>query len=100
MGTKWGLGGTCVNVGCIPKKLMHHTSILGDHYETMNEVGWKIAKKKPEHDWEEMINKIDDYIRSLNFGYRKALTTDNVNYYNKLAKLKSKHEIEVTLCLI
>jgi pyruvate/2-oxoglutarate dehydrogenase complex dihydrolipoamide dehydrogenase (E3) component len=23
MGTKWGLGGTCVNVGCIPKKLMH-----------------------------------------------------------------------------
>lgn len=22
-GTKWGLGGTCVNVGCIPKKLMH-----------------------------------------------------------------------------
>lgn len=23
-GTTWGLGGTCVNVGCIPKKLMHH----------------------------------------------------------------------------
>lgn len=23
MGSKWGLGGTCVNVGCIPKKLMH-----------------------------------------------------------------------------
>jgi len=23
IGTKWGLGGTCVNVGCIPKKLMH-----------------------------------------------------------------------------
>jgi pyruvate/2-oxoglutarate dehydrogenase complex dihydrolipoamide dehydrogenase (E3) component len=22
-GTSWGLGGTCVNVGCIPKKLMH-----------------------------------------------------------------------------
>ena len=23
-GTTWGLGGTCVNVGCIPKKMMHY----------------------------------------------------------------------------
>lgn len=29
-GSKWGLGGTCVNVGCIPKKLMHQASLLGD----------------------------------------------------------------------
>ena len=28
-GTKWGLGGTCVNVGCIPKKLFHYTGLLG-----------------------------------------------------------------------
>ena len=26
-GTTWGLGGTCVNVGCIPKKLMHTASL-------------------------------------------------------------------------
>ena len=29
-GTSWGLGGTCVNVGCIPKKLMHQAAILGN----------------------------------------------------------------------
>ena len=29
-GTKWGLGGTCVNVGCIPKKLMHYAGILAE----------------------------------------------------------------------
>lgn len=28
-GTKWGIGGTCVNVGCIPKKLFHHISLMG-----------------------------------------------------------------------
>jgi len=61
----------------------------------MNEVGWKTDKKKPEHDWEEMINRINDYIRSLNFGYRKTLMADNVDYYNKLASMKSKHEIEL-----
>lgn len=30
IGTKWGLGGTCVNVGCIPKKLMHIASGWGE----------------------------------------------------------------------
>ena len=28
-GVTWGLGGTCVNVGCIPKKLMHQAANLG-----------------------------------------------------------------------
>ena len=28
-GSTWGLGGTCVNVGCIPKKLMHTAALLG-----------------------------------------------------------------------
>lgn len=35
-GTKWGLGGTCVNVGCIPKKLMHQAALLGEAVQ----VGW------------------------------------------------------------
>ena len=30
IGTTWGLGGTCVNVGCIPKKLMHYAGILAE----------------------------------------------------------------------
>jgi len=29
-GTKWGLGGTCVNVGCIPKKMMHYAATLSE----------------------------------------------------------------------
>ena len=29
-GTTWGLGGTCVNVGCIPKKLFHTAALLGE----------------------------------------------------------------------
>lgn len=31
VGTTWGLGGTCVNVGCIPKKLMHQACLLGEY---------------------------------------------------------------------
>lgn len=29
-GSTWGLGGTCVNVGCIPKKLMHNAALIGE----------------------------------------------------------------------
>jgi pyruvate/2-oxoglutarate dehydrogenase complex dihydrolipoamide dehydrogenase (E3) component len=33
VGSAWGLGGTCVNVGCIPKKLMHYAAILAEARE-------------------------------------------------------------------
>lgn len=36
IGTKWGLGGTCVNVGCIPKKLMHQAALLGEAVHVRN----------------------------------------------------------------
>lgn len=35
-GTKWGLGGTCVNVGCIPKKLFHYAGLLGESKEDLS----------------------------------------------------------------
>lgn len=39
-GSKWGLGGTCVNVGCIPKKLFHQAAILGDAAKDAAGYGW------------------------------------------------------------
>ncbi len=40
-GTRWGLGGTCVNVGCVPKKLMHYASLLGHSFEHAQQFGWR-----------------------------------------------------------
>ena len=42
IGTTWGLGGTCVNVGCIPKKLMHQAAILGGSIEEAKSFGWQV----------------------------------------------------------
>jgi pyruvate/2-oxoglutarate dehydrogenase complex dihydrolipoamide dehydrogenase (E3) component len=58
-------------------------------------VGWKVGTERPEHDWTKMINRINDNTKGTNFVYRTTLMNDEVKYYNKLAKLKSKHEIEV-----
>lgn len=84
-----------MNVGCIPKKLLHFVSQLGEHRTDMNESGWTVDNNVT-HKWETAMEKINDYIRGLNFGYKKALNAEDVKYYNKLAKLISKHEIELT----
>ena len=39
-GSKWGLGGTCVNVGCIPKKLMHYAATLAEARKDQELSGW------------------------------------------------------------
>ena len=57
--------------------------------------GWKVTEKK-EHSWEVVSERITDYIQSLNFGYRKALTKEKVTYYNKLAKIVGPNTIELT----
>ena len=38
-----GLGGTCVNVGCIPKKLMHQAAILGKSLDDARKFGWQFG---------------------------------------------------------
>ena len=38
LGTYWGLGGTCVNVGCIPKKLMHQASLHGESFNVCGRI--------------------------------------------------------------
>ena len=45
IGTAWGLGGTCVNVGCIPKKLMHQAAILGQSNADASAYGWVLDEK-------------------------------------------------------
>ncbi|KIH64922.1 hypothetical protein ANCDUO_04759 [Ancylostoma duodenale] len=49
-GTTWGIGGTCANVGCIPKKLMHHAGIVGKEVNHAEKYGWTNVEKG-EHSW-------------------------------------------------
>lgn len=50
LGSTWGLGGTCVNVGCIPKKLMHQAALLGTAVKDARKYGWRIPESLS-HDW-------------------------------------------------
>ncbi|KAA0171264.1 hypothetical protein FNF27_06383 [Cafeteria roenbergensis] len=88
-GTSWGLGGTCVNVGCIPKKLMHRAARLGDAFGVLGSaLGWpSVPDKAPAHDWPTLSRSVTSYVRSLNFGYRSALQKEGVDYINAFGQL-------------
>ena len=92
-GTKWGIGGTWVNVGCIPKKMMHYSALLGEKYHDHANTGW--IHEKPKHDWEKMIENINDHIRGINYGYRKDLTKRGIDNFNEFASFIDAHTIEL-----
>jgi len=95
-GTTWGLGGTCVNVGCIPKKLMHQASLLGEAAKDAKEFGWEFSEEKPKHDWGKMVENVQTHIKGLNWGYKVALREKKVKYLNELAKFVGPNKLELT----
>ncbi|KAI0988667.1 hypothetical protein GJ496_011538 [Pomphorhynchus laevis] len=96
-GFSWGYGGTCVNVGCVPKKLLHQATLIGKHIKRSSYYGYKTEYNgKPRADWNFLISAVQNHVKSLNFGYRVQLRKYNIQYENAKAKLLGKHEIELT----
>lgn len=93
-GTKWGIGGTCVNVGCIPKKLMHFAALTGELRHDQEHCGWEVDLSA-QHDWSAMISNVNNHIRSLNWGYKTQLMKEEVKYYNALASIEDAHTVKL-----
>ncbi|XP_005387317.2 PREDICTED: thioredoxin reductase 3 [Chinchilla lanigera] len=94
-GTTWGLGGTCVNVGCIPKKLMHQAALLGQALLDSRKFGWEYSQQV-KHNWESMTEAIQNHIGSLNWGYRVSLREKGVAYVNSYGEFMGQHKIKAT----
>uniref|UniRef100_A0A8C0HQE3 FAD/NAD(P)-binding domain-containing protein n=1 Tax=Buteo japonicus TaxID=224669 RepID=A0A8C0HQE3_9AVES len=91
-GTKWGLGGTCVNVGCIPKKLMHQAALLGSALKDAQHYGWNIAQPV-HHTWSVMAQAVQNYVKSLNWGHRVQLQDKKVKYFNMKGSFSDPHTV-------
>ena len=65
------LGGTCVNVGCVPKKIMWNGAELGSALHDAREYGFRIDESG--HDWLSLKHKRDAYVRRLNDIYAANL---------------------------
>ncbi|XP_063310496.1 thioredoxin reductase 2, mitochondrial [Pelobates fuscus] len=91
-GTKWGIGGTCVNVGCIPKKLMHQAALLGGALKDAPHYGWQMPSEA-HHDWSVMARAVQNHVKSLNWGHRVQLEGKKVNYFNMKASFLDVHTV-------
>ncbi|XP_073431237.1 thioredoxin reductase 1, cytoplasmic isoform X2 [Dendrobates tinctorius] len=91
----WRLGGTCVNVGCIPKKLMHQAALLRQALKDSSKYGWQI-EDNVQHNWDIMTESIQNYIGSLNWNYRVALMENKVKYENGYGEFVEPHKIKST----
>lgn len=87
------LGGTCVNVGCVPKKLL----VYGAHYaEDLHEAegyGWTVDGAR--FDWKTLISNKDREIQRLNGIYRNLLVDSGVTLLQAHARLVDAHTVEV-----
>uniref|UniRef100_A0A183INJ2 Thioredoxin-disulfide reductase n=1 Tax=Soboliphyme baturini TaxID=241478 RepID=A0A183INJ2_9BILA len=92
IGTTWGLGGTCLNVGCIPKKIMHQGGLLGQSIKDAAKFGWQVNEDGIF--WNTYNNAVQSYIARLNWGNRVALREKLVTYVNGYASFTSSHEIK------
>jgi len=87
------LGGTCVNVGCVPKKLLVYGAHFAEDFEQSSGFGWSLGE--PNFDWATLIANKDREINRLNGIYRNLLVNSGVTLHEAHAKIVGPHEVEV-----
>jgi len=87
------LGGTCVNVGCIPKKLLSHAAHFSQLAEEARGFGWQL--EQPRFDWPALIANKDREIERLNGVYGRMLAGAGVAVIHGRAKLSGPHSVQV-----
>ena len=75
------LGGTCVNLGCVPKKIMAYGADYSGHLQDARGYGWDIPKNI-DFDWHTLIANQQAEIARLNQAYEKTLTNAGVEILN------------------
>jgi glutathione reductase (NADPH) len=87
------LGGTCVNVGCIPKKLLVYASHYGDDFDDLAGYGWTAGERH--FDWPTLIANKNREIQRLNGVYRKILADGGVDLIEAHAEVVDPHTVSV-----
>lgn len=87
------LGGTCVNVGCVPKKLMVYASLFQEAFRDAAGYGWRPGQ--PGFDWGALIANKDREIARLNEIYGRLLEQAGATIYYGHARLLDAHTAQI-----
>jgi glutathione reductase (NADPH) len=86
-------GGTCVNVGCIPKKLFSYAAHFREDFEIARGYGWTVGE--PSFDWPTLLANKDREIARLNGVYERVLVNAGVQIHRARAHIVDPHTVEV-----
>ena len=87
------LGGTCVNVGCVPKKVMWYAAHQAHAFHHAADYGFDIEVNG--HDWAGLKARRDAYIERLNGIYERNLDNKGVTYIAGRARLTGTHTVDI-----
>ncbi len=87
------LGGTCVNVGCVPKKLFSYAAHAASDFADARGFGWSIAGAQ--FDWKTLLANKDREIARLNGIYAKALQDAGVQVIAGRARVVDAHTVAI-----
>ena len=87
-----GLGGTCVNVGCIPKKLYSYAAHYHDAFEESRGFGWEMDTA-PRFHWTTLKDNRRKEIARLNGVYGNLLRGAGVTVFFGFARLDGEHRV-------
>ncbi|HSU75493.1 MAG TPA: glutathione-disulfide reductase [Burkholderiales bacterium] len=86
-------GGTCVNVGCIPKKLFSYAAHWREEFEVAQAYGW--SSSEPRFEWATLLANKDKEIARLNVVYERVLTNVGVEIIRGRATVIDPHTVEI-----
>ena len=85
------LGGTCVNVGCVPKKVMWNAAQLAHALEDAAGYGFSVTRHG--HDWEALKTGRDAYVERLNGIYQRSLERKSIEWIQASARFAGPNRI-------
>ena len=88
------LGGTCVNVGCVPKKVMWQASSMLEMIHR-DAASYGIQSSVENFNFTELVEKREAYIAFLHGAYQRGLDSNNVEVVKGYAVFKDAHTVEV-----
>ena len=87
------LGGTCVNVGCVPKKAMWYAGQISDALKYAHDYGFKLEQNG--FDWSNLVNNREAYIERIHAAYQRGFDANDVSVIEGFAKFVDKNTVEV-----
>jgi glutathione reductase (NADPH) len=87
------LGGTCVNRGCVPKKLMVYSSRFPEAFHAAAGYGWTVGETK--FDWRSLVDAVEKEVTRLNGIYGRMLENSKVTVVRGRGRLVDAHTVAV-----